>query len=98
MARKVHHGLDESFTSENPSMNSLIIKISKINKEMMQGTRSSNRENDLLTQALGNKKHGGRTRGAGLDPWKHIFEEDKGTSRSRSRGKAAREAERLRGG
>jgi hypothetical protein len=58
----------------------------------MQGTRTSNRENDVLTQALGNKEHPGRTRGAGLVPWKLVFEEDSGTYRSRSRGKATTKA------
>jgi hypothetical protein len=93
MVRGVHHGLDGGITSENPSMSNLVTKISEINEEVMQGTRTSSRENDVLTQALGNKEHGGRTRGADIVPWKLAFEEDSATYRSRSRGKAAIEAE-----
>jgi hypothetical protein len=70
MAKGVHHGPDGSFTSENPSMSSLVTKISEINEEVMQGTCTSNRENDVLTQAHGNKEHGGCTRGASIVPWK----------------------------
>jgi hypothetical protein len=93
MARGARHGLDGSLTSEKPSTSSLITRISKINEEVMQGTLTSNRENDMLTQALGNKEHPSRTRGAGLVPWKLAFEGDSTTYQSRSRGKAAKEAE-----
>jgi hypothetical protein len=93
MARGAHHGLDGSLTSEKPSMSSLVTRISKINEGVMQGTRTSNRENDVLTQALGNKEHPGHTRGAGLVPWKLAFEGDSTTYRSCSRGKVAKEVE-----
>ena len=96
MARGVHHDLDGSFSSTNPAMSSLIQRISEVNDEVRKGTRSTNRENDLLTQALGNKEHPGRTRGAGLVPWKIAFEEGSSTYRSRSRGRAAQEAEYMR--
>jgi hypothetical protein len=69
------------------------MRISKINEEVMQGTCTSNRENDVLTQALGNKERPSRTRGAGLVSWKLAFEGDSTTYRNRSRGKAAKEAE-----
>jgi hypothetical protein len=61
-----------------------------------QGTRTSDRENDVLSQALGNKEYLGRTRGAGLVPWKLAFEEESSTCWSRSRGGAEQEAEYLR--
>jgi hypothetical protein len=93
MARGARHSPNGSLTFEKPSMRSLNTRISKINEEVMQGTRTSNRENDVLTQALGNKEHPGRTRGAGLVPWKLAFEGDSTTYQSRSRGKAAKEAE-----
>ena len=63
---------------------------------MRKGTRSTNRENDVLTQALENKEHPGCTRGAGLVPWKIAFEEESSTYRSCSRGRAAQEAEYMR--
>ena len=63
---------------------------------MRKGTRGTNRENDVLTQALRNKEHNGHTRGSGLVPWKIAFEEQSSTYRSRSRGRAAQEAEYMR--
>ena len=92
----VHHGLDESFSSTNPAMSSLVQRISEVNDEVRKGTSSTNRENDVLTQALENKEHLGRTRGAGLVPWKLAFKEESSTYQSRSRGRAAQEAETLR--
>jgi hypothetical protein len=93
MARGAHHGLDGSLTSENPSMSRLVTRISEVNEEVMQGIRTSNRENDVLTQALGNKEHPSRTRGVGIVPWKLAFEEDSTSYRSRSKSKAANESE-----
>ena len=49
----------------------------------------------MLTQALENKEHPGRTRGASLVPWKIAFEEESSTYRSRSRGRAAQEYMRV---
>ena len=63
---------------------------------MRQGTRTSNRGKDVLTQALGTKEHPGRTRGTGVVPWKLAFPEESHTYRSRSRGRAEQEAECLR--
>ena len=70
--------------------------ISKVNDEVRKGTCSTNRENDVLTQALRNKEHPNRTRGAGLVPWKIAFEEESCTYWSCSRGRAAQEAEYMR--
>ena len=77
-------------------MSSLVQRISEVNDEVRKGTHNTNRENDVLTQALGNKEHPGRTRGAGLVPWKIAFEEESSTYRSRSRGRAAQETEYMR--
>ena len=63
---------------------------------MRQGTHTSNREKDVLTQALETKKHPGRTRGTGVVPWKLAFPQESNTYRSRSRGRAEHEAEYLR--
>ena len=68
MARVVHHSPDGSFSSTNLAMSSLVQMISEINDEVRKGTHSTNRENDMLTQALGNKEHPGRTRGASFVP------------------------------
>ena len=96
MARGVHHDTDGSFSSTNLALSSLIQRISEVNDEVRQGTRTSNRENDVLTQALRNKEHPSHTRGASLVPWKLAFEEESSTYWSHSRGKVAQEAETLR--
>ena len=42
------------------------------------------RENDILTKALGNKEHPGRTRGIGSKvPWKKGFQQDLNKYKSR---------------
>jgi hypothetical protein len=64
-------------------MSNLVQRISEVNDEVRKGTRTINRENDVLTQALENKEHPGRTRGAGLVPWKIAFEEESFTYWSR---------------
>ena len=63
---------------------------------MRQGTHTSNREKDVLTQALKTKEHPGRTRGTGVVPWKLAFPEESHTYRSRLRGRAEQEVECLR--
>jgi hypothetical protein len=93
MARGAHHNPDGSLTSENPSTSRLVTRISEVNEEVMQGICTSNRENDVLTQALGNKEHPSRTRGANIVPWKLAFEEESTSYWSRSRSKAANESE-----
>ena len=82
MERGVHHGPDGNFSSKNQTMSSLVQRISEVNDEVRKGTRSTNRENDVLTQALRNKEHPGRTRGAGLIPWKIAFEKESSTYES----------------
>jgi len=77
-------------------MSELIQRISQVTEEVRQGTRTSNREKDVLTQALGTKEHPGRTRGTGVVPWKLAFPQESNTYRSRSRGRAEHEAEYLR--
>jgi hypothetical protein len=72
-------------------MSNLVQRISEVNDEVKKGTHITNRENDVLTQALGNKEHLGRTIGAGLVPWKIAFEEESFTYWSRSRGRAKQE-------
>jgi DNA-binding ferritin-like protein len=73
MGRKVCHAEDGSFSSTNQPMNDLIQRITKVTEEVIQGTHTSNREKDVLTQALENKEHPGRTRGTGVVPWMLAF-------------------------
>ena len=63
---------------------------------MRQGTRTSKREKDVLTQALKTKEHPGRTRGIDVVPWKLAFPQESNTYWSRSRGRADQEADYLR--
>jgi hypothetical protein len=57
-----------AWSSTNPALSNLVQSIFEVNDEVRQGTHTSSRENDVLTQALGNKEHPGCTRGAGLVP------------------------------
>ena len=96
MGRNVRHTEDGSFSSSNQPMSEFIQTISQVTEEVRQGTHTSNREKDVLTQALGTKEHPGRTRGIGIVPWKLAFSQESNTYRSRSRGRADQEAEYLR--
>ena len=73
IGRNVRHAEDRSFGSSNQSMSELIQRISQVTEEVRQGTRTSNREKDVLTQALGTKEHPGCTRGTSVVPWKLAF-------------------------
>ena len=54
-----------------------------------QGSFHADRENDILSTALGNKEHPGRTRGFRVNvPWSHGFVDDYCTYRTRKRSKA----------
>ena len=77
-------------------MSELIQRISQVTEEVRQGTRTSNREKDVLSQALGIKERPGRTRGIGIVPWKLAFPQESNTYQSRSRGRADQEVEYLR--
>ena len=68
MGRNVRHAEDGSFSSTNQPMSKLIQGISQVTEEVRQGTHTSNREKDVLPQALGTKEHLGRTRGIGVIP------------------------------
>ena len=96
MGRNVRHVEDGSFSSTNQPMSELIQRISQVTEEVRQGTHTSNRKKDVLTQALGTKEHPSRTRGTGVVSWKLAFSQEYNTYRSRSRGRAEQEAEYLR--
>ena len=54
-----------------------------------EGSFQAHRENDILSTALGNKEHPGRTRGKGVSvPWIHGFADDYYMYRRRKRSKA----------
>ena len=96
MGRNVRHAEDGSFSSTNQPMSELIHRISQVIEEVRQGSRTSNREKDMLTQALRTKEHPSRTRGTNVVPWKLAFSEESHTYRSRSRGRVEQEAACLR--
>jgi hypothetical protein len=73
-------------------MSNLVQRISEVTYEVRQGTRTTDRENDVLTQALINKEDPGHTRGAGPVPWKITFQVESSTYRSRSRSRVEQEA------
>jgi hypothetical protein len=77
-------------------MSDLFQRISEVTNEVRQGTQTSNREKDVLTQELRNREHHGRTRGAGVVPWRLSFEEEAHTYQSLSRSRAEQETETLR--
>ena len=91
MGRNVLHAEDGSFSSSNQPMSELIQRISQVTEEVRQGTRTSNREKDMLTQALRTKEHQ-----TGVVPWKLALAKESHTYRSRSRGRAEHEVECLR--
>jgi hypothetical protein len=88
MTREVCHAPDGSFSSQNLAMSDLIQRISEVTNEVREGTWTSNREKDVLTQALGNREHPGRTRGVRVVPWRLSFEEEAHTYQSCSRSRA----------
>ena len=55
---------------------------------MPNGTFIPDREDDVLSWALGTKEHPSRARGVGLVPWQIALKNDKSTYRSRARNNA----------
>ena len=68
MGRNVRHAEDRNFSSSNLPMSELIQRIPQVTEEVRQGTRTSNREKDVFTQALGTKEHPGCSRGTNVVP------------------------------
>jgi hypothetical protein len=63
-------------------------------KEVEEGKFIPDRERDVLTKALGNAEHSGRTRGLGPNyPWSIGFAEDVESYRKRERGRKRKEKE-----
>src|SRR5438128_6205313 len=60
-----------------PETQEVVKKIAEIQAQVTQGSFVTDRENDILTKALGNKEHPGQTRGIGSKvPWKKGFPQD----------------------
>ena len=57
-----------------PETQEVVKKIAEIQAHVIEGSFVPDRENDILTKALGNLEHPGRTRGKGSKvPWKTGF-------------------------
>ena len=55
----------------------MVKKIAEIQAQVTQGSFVPDREHDILTKALGNKEHPGRTWGIGSKvPWEKGFPQD----------------------
>ena len=76
---------DGSLTFRNEVAQEVTQKINEAHAQSSQGSFQARRENDELTLALGNKEHGGRTRGVGLVPWKLSYPDDRDMYRKRKR-------------
>src|SRR5438105_7284049 len=62
----------------------VVKKLAQFHVQATQGSFVSDRENDVLTKALGTKEHPGRTRGFGSKvPWKKGFSQDAHRYKSR---------------
>ena len=62
----------------------MVQKIAQIQAQVTEGSFVPDREHDILTKALGNPEHPGRTRGKGSKvPWKTEFPQDNHRYKSR---------------
>jgi len=86
------HGPDGKLVSKDERAKHLVKRIQEVREEVSSGAFVPDRENDVLSRALGTKEHPGRVRGMGLVPWELGFAEYSDSYRSRSRSKAQREA------
>src|SRR6266508_2033959 len=67
-----------------PETQEVVQKIAQIQAQVTEGSFVPNREHDILTKALGNPEHPGRTRGKGSKvPWKKGFPQDAHRYKSR---------------
>ncbi|CAO2147652.1 unnamed protein product [Urochloa humidicola] len=86
------HGPDGKLVSKDKRAEHLVNRIRQVREEVERGEFVPERENDVLTRALGNKEHYDRVRGCGLVPWELGFAEYSDSYRSRSRSKAQQQA------
>src|SRR5438132_12848673 len=77
LARRSTSSLCAELSFNKPETQEVVKKIAKIQAHVNQGSFVPDRENDILTKALRNKEHPGRTRGIGSKvPWKKGFPND----------------------
>src|SRR5438045_2433353 len=77
LARRTTSSSGGEISFNKPETQQVVQKITEIQVQVTQGSFVPDRENDILTQALGNKEHSGRTRGIGSKvPWKKGFPQD----------------------
>src|SRR5438876_5730743 len=77
-----------------PETIEVVNKLAEIHAQATQGSFVPDRENDILTKALGTKEHPGRTRGFGSKvPWKTGFPNDLYKYKSRRDAKQRRREE-----
>src|SRR6266540_5567610 len=77
LARRSTSSSCAELSFNKPETLEVVKKFAKIQAQVTQGSFVLDRENDILTQALGNKEHPGRTRGIDSKvPWKMGFPQD----------------------
>jgi hypothetical protein len=85
--------IDEQ-TGELVAPPTIVTPKNELVKEVEEGKFNPDRERDVLTKALGNAEHTGRTRGLGPNyPWSIRFAEDVESYRKRERGRKRKEEE-----
>ncbi|CAN6336211.1 unnamed protein product [Urochloa humidicola] len=86
------HSSEGKLVSKDKRAEHVVKRIKEVREEVASGSFVPDRENDVLTRALGNKEHYGRVRGFGLVPWELGFSEFADSYRSRARSKAQQQA------
>ena len=77
-----------SLSFPNDAVRQLTERIQALQAQVPNGTFIPDREDDILSRALGTKEHPGQARGVGLVPWQIAFENDKSMYRSHGRNNA----------
>jgi hypothetical protein len=93
LGRRVTFNPDGSLSYQDAATEELAQRVKAVHEEVANGTLKPKRENDQLTQALGNKEHPGHTRGFGLIPSELLFPDDISTYINRMRRNAQKELE-----
>ena len=79
---------DGSLSFPNDAVRQLTKRIQALQAQVANGILVLDREDDVLSRALGTKEHPGQAWGVGLVPWQIAFENDKSTYRSCGRNNA----------
>ena len=88
LARRSTSSSCAELSFNTPETQQVVQKITEIQAQVTQGSFVPDRENDILTRALGNKEHPGRTWGIGSKvPWKKGFPQDLNRYKSRRNAK-----------